>query len=399
MKIKKTYALMTTSGVTSGVLVQVIFGSNGLFLLFDKIGVVLWQILRANSEKFHLFQTHHRGPFSFATSNAASAASRLRRSSFVIMSLNWLDELLPSVLTDVSDLVFLLGRYLPGGRGLASGPNSSSMFTTSTSSSSVKSTGAGAGASRDGNRVVFMLTCSGSRESRDDEDDVHDNSSLDFMVIGSLCEYEGPPIFDDDQYEEESMSVYDIDIEDVIDGEEDNMEDVVVVVNDICSSKIQTTLSVNFSKTVDSNTQELILLKKGNLVEVSILICKNYQEEYLKIAPMDDKLSFKTIKVRDNDSDDSEILNELSEYENAGVLRQERIINSFDGDDLAFQCMIDFRKFTAYLDLFLLMNIISRKAYSTIMVEGLEGTGKNLVAILYHRFCGVGGHRRIYRER
>ncbi|GKF79669.1 hypothetical protein Tco_0235237, partial [Tanacetum coccineum] len=39
-------------------------------------------------------------------------------------------------------------------------------------------------------------------------------------------DYEGPPILDDDQYEEESMSVYDIDIEDVIDGEEDNMEDV-----------------------------------------------------------------------------------------------------------------------------------------------------------------------------
>ncbi|GJZ31641.1 hypothetical protein Tco_0576688 [Tanacetum coccineum] len=38
----------------------------------------------------------------------------------------------------------------------------------------------------------------------------------------------------------------------------------------------------------------------------------------------------------DNDSDDAEVLNELSEYENVGMLRQERIINSFDGDDLAF---------------------------------------------------------------
>ncbi|GKE81813.1 hypothetical protein Tco_1551813 [Tanacetum coccineum] len=126
-----------------------------------------------------------------------------------------------------------------------------------------------------------------------------DGSSYEWRDYGmGGDDYEGPPIFDDDQYEEESMSVYDIDIEDVIDGEEDNMEDVVVVANDICSSKIQTTVSVNFSKTVDSNTQELILLKKGNLVEVSILICKNYQEEYLKIAPMDDKLGFKTIKVR-----------------------------------------------------------------------------------------------------
>ncbi|GJS64349.1 hypothetical protein Tco_0678913 [Tanacetum coccineum] len=38
----------------------------------------------------------------------------------------------------------------------------------------------------------------------------------------------------------------------------------------------------------------------------------------------------------DNDSDDGEVLNELIEYENARTLRRERIINSFDGDDLAF---------------------------------------------------------------
>ncbi|GKF65912.1 hypothetical protein Tco_0192429, partial [Tanacetum coccineum] len=55
----------------------------------------------------------------------------------------------------------------------------------------------------------------------------------------------------------------------------------------------------------------------------------------------------------DNDSDDEEVLNELC-----------------------------FRKFTAYLDPFLPMNIISRKAYNTIMVDGLEGAGKNLVAIV-----------------
>ncbi|GKB41080.1 hypothetical protein Tco_0886022 [Tanacetum coccineum] len=84
----------------------------------------------------------------------------------------------------------------------------------------------------------------------------------------------------------------------------------------------------------------------------------------------------------DDDSDDGEVLNELSEYENAGVLRRERIINSFDRDELAFQCMIGFRKFTAYFDPFLPMNIISRKAYNTIMVEGLEGTGKNLVSVI-----------------
>ncbi|GKD20981.1 hypothetical protein Tco_1222684 [Tanacetum coccineum] len=84
----------------------------------------------------------------------------------------------------------------------------------------------------------------------------------------------------------------------------------------------------------------------------------------------------------DNDSDDGEVLYELSEYKNAGSQRRERIINGFDGDDLAFQCMIGFRKFVAYLDPFLPINIISRKAYNTIMVEGLEGTRNNLVAIV-----------------
>ncbi|GJS59901.1 hypothetical protein Tco_0654685 [Tanacetum coccineum] len=84
----------------------------------------------------------------------------------------------------------------------------------------------------------------------------------------------------------------------------------------------------------------------------------------------------------DNDSDDGEVLNELIEYENVGMLRRERAINSFDGDDLAFQYMIGFRKFVAYFDPFLLINIITRNAYNTIMVEGLESTGKNLVAFV-----------------
>ncbi|GJX94786.1 homeodomain-like protein, partial [Tanacetum coccineum] len=34
-------------------------------------------------------------------------------------------------------------------------------------------------------------------------------------------------------------------------------------------------------------------------------------------------------------SDNEEVLNELSEYENVGTLRRERIINSLDGDDLS----------------------------------------------------------------
>ncbi|GKA19932.1 retrovirus-related pol polyprotein from transposon 17.6 [Tanacetum coccineum] len=92
----------------------------------------------------------------------------------------------------------------------------------------------------------------------------------------------------------------------------------------------------------------------------------------------------------DNDSEDEEALNELSEYENGGTLLRERKINSFDGDDLAFECMIVFRKFAAYLDPFLPMNIISRKAYNTITVDRLEGTGKNLVAIVRDVYVFVG---------
>ncbi|GKA88070.1 hypothetical protein Tco_0809834 [Tanacetum coccineum] len=92
-----------------------------------------------------------------------------------------------------------------------------------------------------------------------------------------------------------------------------------------------------------------------------------------------------------NDSNDGEVLNELMEYENVGMVRRERAINSFNGDDLAFQCMIGFRKFVAYFDPFLPMNIITRKAYNTIMVEGLESTKENLVFIRYGMctFCVV----------
>nr|GEX56079.1 hypothetical protein [Tanacetum cinerariifolium] len=83
-------------------------------------------------------------------------------------------------------------------------------------------------------------------------------------------DYEGPPAFDDDQYEEELMPVYDTAIEDVIEekegfvgkggfgGEEDNIEDVVVVPNDICSSMIQTYISVDLLKTIYSNPHELV---------------------------------------------------------------------------------------------------------------------------------------------
>ncbi|GKC63414.1 hypothetical protein Tco_1096012 [Tanacetum coccineum] len=91
-----------------------------------------------------------------------------------------------------------------------------------------------------------------------------------------------------------------------------------------------------------------------------------------------------------NDSYDGEVLNELIEYENIGMLRREKAINSFDRNDLAFQCMIESRKSIAYFDPFLPINIIKRKAYNTIMVEGLESTGKNLFAIVRDVYVFVG---------
>ncbi|GKB87440.1 hypothetical protein Tco_0959712 [Tanacetum coccineum] len=92
----------------------------------------------------------------------------------------------------------------------------------------------------------------------------------------------------------------------------------------------------------------------------------------------------------DNDSDDGEVLNEMIVYENVRVLRREKAINSFNGDDLAFQCMIEFRKSITYFDPFLPMNIIMRKANNTIMVEGLESIGKNLVSIVRYVYVFVG---------
>ncbi|GKC19172.1 hypothetical protein Tco_1021322 [Tanacetum coccineum] len=47
----------------------------------------------------------------------------------------------------------------------------------------------------------------------------------------------------------------------------------------------------------------------------------------------------------DDDSDDGEVLNELEEYSNAGKLCRKKVSNSFDRDDLAFQCMIGFRNY------------------------------------------------------
>ncbi|GKC78127.1 protein kinase superfamily protein, partial [Tanacetum coccineum] len=87
-------------------------------------------------------------------------------------------------------------------------------------------------------------------------------------------EEESCPVYDTDNEEEESMPVYDTNIEDVIEeeevfvgkrgfgGKEDNIEDVVVVANDICSSMIQTIISVDFEEDINTKSHGLMSFGK-----------------------------------------------------------------------------------------------------------------------------------------
>ncbi|GJV57529.1 hypothetical protein Tco_1458534 [Tanacetum coccineum] len=104
-----------------------------------------------------------------------------------------------------------------------------------------------------------------------------------------LVKEESCPVYDTDNEEEESMPVYDTDIEDVIEeeeefvgkgecgGEENNIEDVVVVANDLCSSMIQTILSVDFEEDINTKSHELCSLRTSILpraIRVSSRVCK-----------------------------------------------------------------------------------------------------------------------------
>nr|GEU75183.1 hypothetical protein [Tanacetum cinerariifolium] len=130
-----------------------------------------------------------------------------------------------------------------------------------------------------------------------------------------FVEVESCFVYDTDNEEEELMPIYDTDIEDVIKeeegligkgglgGEEDSIEDFVVMANDICYSMIQTTLSIDFGEDINTKSHELIPFEKSIIIKVSqssfkFLNHKKYQEWYLKAAPMVDKLGFKTLKVR-----------------------------------------------------------------------------------------------------
>ncbi|GKC67782.1 hypothetical protein Tco_1100380 [Tanacetum coccineum] len=145
----------------------------------------------------------------------------------------------------------------------------------------------------------------------DNEEDAEPAPKYDFDGVEDevvYADYEEASIFDDDRYEEEivsgdvgkglvdnypnfqedennmsflgvvlgvkeeSMPVYDTDIEDVIVEEKDSIKDVVVVANDLCSSMIQTTSSVDFSKTVDSNPHGLTWLWSRSIDPIVLLI-------------------------------------------------------------------------------------------------------------------------------
>ncbi|GKA65034.1 retrovirus-related pol polyprotein from transposon TNT 1-94 [Tanacetum coccineum] len=104
-------------------------------------------------------------------------------------------------------------------------------------------------------------------------DDHYDNVFFQEEPI-VLVEEESCPVYDTDNEEEESMPVYDTDIEYVIEneegfvgkggfsGEDDNIEDVVVVANDLCSSMIQTILSVDFEEDINTKSHELMSFGK-----------------------------------------------------------------------------------------------------------------------------------------
>ncbi|GJZ29920.1 MAK10-like protein [Tanacetum coccineum] len=111
-------------------------------------------------------------------------------------------------------------------------------------------------------------------------DDHYDNPFFQEEPI-VLVKEESCPIYDTDNEEEESMPVYDTDIEDVIeeeeefigkggfDGEEDNIEDVVVVASDLCSSMIQTILSVDFEEDINTKSHELMSFEKELLLRLA----------------------------------------------------------------------------------------------------------------------------------
>ncbi|GJW29917.1 reverse transcriptase domain-containing protein [Tanacetum coccineum] len=82
--------------------------------------------------------------------------------------------------------------------------------------------------------------------------------------------------------EEESMPFYDTNIEDLIEeeegfvgkggfgGKEDNIEDVIVVANGLCSLMIQTTLNADFKEDINTKSHELMSFRKSIIIKLDI---------------------------------------------------------------------------------------------------------------------------------
>ncbi|GJR55588.1 putative reverse transcriptase domain-containing protein [Tanacetum coccineum] len=98
-------------------------------------------------------------------------------------------------------------------------------------------------------------------------DDHYDNPFFQEEPI-VLVEEESCLAYDTDNEEEESMPVYDNDIDDVTEDEEDNIEDVVVMANDLCSSMIQTILSIDFEKDINRKSHELMSFGKSIIIKI-----------------------------------------------------------------------------------------------------------------------------------
>ncbi|GJY54526.1 hypothetical protein Tco_0446190 [Tanacetum coccineum] len=70
-------------------------------------------------------------------------------------------------------------------------------------------------------------------------------------------------------------------------GEEDNIEDVVVVANDLCSSMIQTILSVDFEEDINTISHELMSFGKSIIIKIQTIIAsfdhRNRDTELMKL--------------------------------------------------------------------------------------------------------------------
>nr|GEX34549.1 AP2/ERF and B3 domain-containing transcription factor At1g50680-like [Tanacetum cinerariifolium] len=140
-----------------------------------------------------------------------------------------------------------------------------------------------------GQRTSILL----ANETLGDEEEEYPfvNKYLSFQEeLIVLVEVESCPVYDIDNNKEESMRVYDTYIEDVIEeeegfvrkggyntpifrttgfgGEEENIEDIVVVANDLCSSMIQNILSVDFEEDINIKSYELMSFGKKYYYQV-----------------------------------------------------------------------------------------------------------------------------------